>query len=336
MFVQQDEQLLDALQHASASSVEKGRPLHYHELPRELKDVLDVHMTSLPLNIINRLISTTVTALVPSWERNFMLLQAFHKREGHVKILKHHREEGMPLGSWLSSQVALGRKGKLLPQRRQQLENFGICFDAPLQFDDWLQKLTKFCDRTGHLDVPPNHVEDGRKLGQWLNRQRASSIKHNRQQLEQLGVDLRPLEEQWSSYFDALEAYIKHEGNVVVPKYQVREGRDVGGWLDRQRARYSRSRRDGGLSKEKRQRLQELGIELDIHEANWQRWYVLLMQYQEREGDVSMMKSSHEQDGEKLGAWFARQKLAFRKGELSAERSKLLQKLDASFSATFA
>ena len=55
------------------------------------------------------------------------------------------------------------------------------------------QLLCQFKKREGHCNVPPNHVEDDVKLGNWLDRQRRSKKKgiinsRRKSQLDKLGI----------------------------------------------------------------------------------------------------------------------------------------------------
>jgi hypothetical protein len=50
-------------------------------------------------------------AILVPWEEVFSLLQQFQKREGHCNVRQSHQENGVNLGSWVSTQRYLKRRG---------------------------------------------------------------------------------------------------------------------------------------------------------------------------------------------------------------------------------
>ncbi|MFF4384920.1 helicase associated domain-containing protein [Kitasatospora sp. NPDC001547] len=53
-------------------------------------------------------------------------LAAFVEREGHVRVPRSHKEDGVSLGSWLNNQKA--RRNKLSPEQLGQLEALGVAW----------------------------------------------------------------------------------------------------------------------------------------------------------------------------------------------------------------
>jgi len=87
-------------------------------------------------------------------------------------------EDGINLGIWLNDQRQSKKKGRLDIKRVTQLNDLGICWNvATEQWERRYQLLRKFNEREGHCNVPKRHVEDGIKLGNWLNNQRQSNKK---------------------------------------------------------------------------------------------------------------------------------------------------------------
>ena len=128
------------------------------------------------------------------WEQNFDLLVQYHEREHHCNVPSHHVEDGSNLGKWLSNQRAEFKKGDLDEERRQRLEDLGVVWNMlEEQWEQSLALLVQYKEKEGHCDVPQRHVEDGGKLGWWLNTQRRLFEKgdldeERRQRLEELGV----------------------------------------------------------------------------------------------------------------------------------------------------
>ncbi|KAL7447868.1 hypothetical protein ACHAWC_000168, partial [Mediolabrus comicus] len=115
-----------------------------------------------------------------------------------------------------------------------------------------------------------------------------------------------------------LVAYEKKHGNTNVSQKQ---GGSLGYWVDRQR----QARRNGKLSKERIQLLDEIGFVWITRNANtpWMDRYDELVAFKEKYGDtlVPVRRSGP------LGLWVDKQRQAYRKGELSKERIQLLDEI---------
>jgi len=103
-------------------------------------------------------------------------LEAFRAHEGHIRVPESRVEpDGFRLGYWVGKQRADYRNGKLSPKRIAALETVeGWAWD-PLEdrFQEGLAKLTIFQTKEGHARVPRSYVDDGFKLGYWVNSRRA-------------------------------------------------------------------------------------------------------------------------------------------------------------------
>ena len=91
------------------------------------------------------------------------LLIQFKEREGHLDVPQNHQENDKNLGSWLSRQRYLYKKG-ILDEHRD--------FSTRQRWGEYYNLMLQFKKREGHLNVPQDHVEDDKNLGFWLNRQR--------------------------------------------------------------------------------------------------------------------------------------------------------------------
>jgi hypothetical protein len=61
-----------------------------------------------------------------AWEEIFLLLETYKTREGHCNVPGKHKEEGVNLGSWVSSQRLSQKRGVLDPERELSLEEIGF------------------------------------------------------------------------------------------------------------------------------------------------------------------------------------------------------------------
>ena len=98
--------------------------------------------------------------------------------------------------------------------------------------------LEIFHQREGHCRVPDNHLEDGFRLGQWVQVQRFTQetmSSDRRQRLDALGFVWDALTAQWEEGFRFLGLYRQREGDCRVPQNHREDGYRLGGWVQKQR-----------------------------------------------------------------------------------------------------
>jgi hypothetical protein len=180
------------------------------------------------------------------------------EREGHTRVTKEHVEDGYRLGAWVSKQRS--RKDTLGADRIHRLEELpGWIWNTKTdQWEDGFNHLLRFAEREGHTRVPANHVEDGRKLGRWVIKQRSRK--------DTLGADrIRRLEElpgwvwnthaaQWEEGYGYLLRFVEREGHTRVAAKHVEDGYKLGQWVGVQRSTYGK----GTLESDRIRRLGEL------------------------------------------------------------------------------
>ena len=169
------------------------------------------------------------------WELGFQKLSAFKKANGHCKVPRKHQEKYFKLGSWVSSQRQF--RDQLSTDKQVRLDALGFSW-APddEHWETGFEKLLKFKLRTGHLNVPRSHSEDGFRLGTWAQSQRDRSKLNElqaekKQKLVELGFDLSPLDTNWDKKIELLKAFIDREGHCVVPRSHQEEGINLGQWV---------------------------------------------------------------------------------------------------------
>jgi superfamily II DNA or RNA helicase len=109
--------------------------------------------------------------LSEQWEDAFKCFLKFKEREGHTRVPSGHLEGEFALGQWVGVQRKLGEK--LSDERRGRLAEANFIwsqFDA--LWEDGFLSLVRYRQRTGDTLVPKSHVEDGYKLGLWVQIQR--------------------------------------------------------------------------------------------------------------------------------------------------------------------
>ena len=253
-----------------------------------------------------------------AWETGFSHLTAFKEREGHCRVPNEWKQNGFPLGRWVTHQRP--KAGSLSKERRQRLDDLDFVWDIlEADWEEGFSHLKIFKDREGHCRVPTKHRENGYPLGQWAVTQRshADSIsEERRRRLDSLGFVWDPLEADWEEGFSYLKIYKDREGHCRVSQGYKEQGYALGQWVSVQRARQNT------LSEGRRQRLDDLDFVWDILEANWKEGFRYLKIYKDREGHC-LVPTSHKENGFPLGRWVSFQRS--QKDDLTAERR---QKLD--------
>ena len=256
------------------------------------------------------------------WEATFAVLRGYVEREGHAAVPSSQVEEGVRLGSWVTSQRT--NEAGLEPSRRARLASLpGWTWD-PLdnQWEKMFDLLRVYAHREGHSRVPVSHVEAGSNLGTWAATQRNKPERltpYRRDRLDALpGWTWDPLVQRWEDRFELLCRFADREGHARVPQRYVERGVNLGTWVGRQR-----KDRDQ-LDSDRRDRLEALpGWSWDAFTDRWQERFNALACYVQREGNA-LVPERHVEGGFKLGAWVARQRKV-RESMDPARRSQLEQ-----------
>ncbi|CAB9502142.1 helicase [Seminavis robusta] len=184
---------------------------------------------------------------------------------------------------------------------------------------DNLEKLKEFKEKNGHCRVPNCHLG----LGQWrVSNQRhiQNMPKHRVDALDAIGFCWSARDETWETMYAELKKFQEENGHCLVPATNGKLGRwvRVQGWL------YNK----GNLSKERFQKLQELGFtwvvcnSFDPSGERWQSMFANLQKFQEEHGHCRVPRA----DG-KLGRWVSTQRTVYHQGKLNKEKLQKLQEL---------
>jgi hypothetical protein len=111
------------------------------------------------------------------FERGLEALLAFKTREGHFNVPADHREGDVLLGQWLAHRRAFIKADKAPAYQSETFEKHGIPFSPAgspkyrrVSFEESITRLENFKRTFGHVNVPIGHVEDGLRLGEWLDK----------------------------------------------------------------------------------------------------------------------------------------------------------------------
>jgi len=193
------------------------------------------------------------------WGEMFQLLLRFKEREGHCIVPTDHEENERNLGIWVSLQRRKKVHGNMKASREERLQEAGFIFAVDQnKWENMLQLLLKFKEREGHCNVRQSHMENGRSLGRWVTFQRSRKAigKMNvvrEEQLREAGFIFAVEQNNWEEMFQLLLKFKEREGHCCVPAIHEENGRNLGMWSVRQRAK----KREGKLDPTRKKLLLE-------------------------------------------------------------------------------
>ena len=200
-------------------------------------------------------------------------------------------------------------------------------------------ELVAYKKEHGDCQVPFN-CKENEPLGKWVARQRSlwNTRKMSDDRMKLLDkidfeFDLRARrdEDLWQLRYDELVAYKKEHGDCLVPP-RHKENEPLGRWVHSQRTHWKASK----LSEDRTKLLVKIGFEFDrgarIDDDRcdlWHNRYDELVAYK-KEHKNCLVPQVHKEN-ESLGTWVRDQRVHWRDGALSEERTKLLENIDFEF-----
>lgn len=167
-----------------------------------------------------------------------------------------------------------------------------------------------------------------RSLGHWITSQRqdyqkGKISKERIRKLEQIpGWSWDVHAEQWSAKYNELEVFVLR--NKRFPFQHNPTENPLAAWVTKQRKTYIKNR----LSKEKIRLLEKIPKwEWKPHANLWSKKYQKLLQFVKEKGTHPSGYENRDPKERVLARWVTRQRQAYHKGELSQERTDLLEQI---------
>lgn len=267
------------------------------------------------------------------WDYWYSALEDYVRVNGSARVPRSDRgsDRADQLANWVQTQRTSYAKGSLRHDRITRLEVLpGWVWDPhEAAWEEGFTKIREYAAVHGDCIVPHSLVQDGYRLGGWVNNQRTNYSKGTlrpeyAKRLESLpGWIWDVIESKWDEGFRNLVDYMKdHDGATPPPRYRQGDY-SLGSWVGTQRTTY----RAGRLRDDRARRLEALsGWSWDTKADQWERTYELLKQYADRYG-TARVPYRYCVDGIQVASWIGTQKGAYRKGTLSSERQRGLEKL---------
>ncbi len=250
-----------------------------------------------------------------------------------------HREGNFGLGGWVGRMRGRRRRGELSAEQVRILESFrGWVWDPPRPvlrvygFASWYRLLKRFVARKGHAQAPDAHEEGGRKLGAWIGHCRRN-YKRGRlppaqvRLLEALpGWTWGPRDDRWAAGLRHLRRYVRREGHARVPAGHVEGGFPLGRWVHKRRARYRRRQLPAARARVLETLPGWSWRYRTVRRSDLDEALAVLGRFVAREGHARAPRG-HVEDGLRLGDWIHNRRRDYKKGGLSTELVRRLERL---------
>jgi len=220
------------------------------------------------------------------------------------------------------------KKGLLSSDRKELLDELGFIWN---ELDDAWDKAYELL-KEYQLENPNQWpvrgtVYRGFKFGGWCNKQRANNAEgllssDRKELLDKLGFIWEPYDEAWDKAYGLLKEYQLEKPTPWPIRDTVYQGFKLGVWCDTQRSKNAK----GLLSVDRKELLDKLGFIWEPLDEAWDRAYSLLKLFRS-ENPARWPQQMEKYKGLQLGQWYGTQRGKNAKGQLSAERKRLLDEL---------
>ena len=230
----------------------------------------------------------------------FERLVKFEREHSHCNVPKKY-EPDPQLGTWVSTQRGLNRRGKLSRERIDQLEKIGFAWNRDEFFwEEMFERLVKFEREHSHCNVPAKYEPDP-QLGAWVSTQRGLTRRGKLSQkhvdrLHTLTFSWNLLDAAWEEAFQRLVAFKREHSHCNVPA-RYKHDPELASWVTRQRRR----KRLGKLSSDRIARLDAQDFYWDIHDATWEDMSQRLAAFKREHGHCKVPRRF--EPDQKFGWW---------------------------------
>ncbi len=192
----------------------------------------------------------------------------------------------------------------------------------------------EYAKEKGNLEVPKRYrTAKGYSLGQWLDTQRRVYAKKAAGRLtpeqvirlEKIGMRWEGgWEASWERNLSCARRYYKEHGHLLVGAREEAYGVALGRWICQLRVAKKKEEGVEGLSPERIQKLEEIGMVWDVPAYQWERNYASAKRYYQRNGNLDVPSAYIDEEGISLGAWVRKMRRVGQNSALSQEQIRRL------------
>ena len=257
-----------------------------------------------------------------TWEEMFSALTENKRKHGDCNV-PQKCSDNRQLGTWVSTQRQAKRKGKLPDESVRRLNGLGFVWEArDARWEQMFTALAGYKRAHGDCNVPQDYPENP-QLGTWLSSQRAAMQRGKlnsarKLKFEQIGVIPKPIDAAWEEMFSSLSHFKSRHGDCNVPQ-RWPDNQRLAHWISNQR----QFKRKGYLSKDRTDRLEQLGFAWSPKSTFWDKMFAALVDYKRKHGHCNVPNKWSE--NRQLASWVVSQRS--RRALLDGDRVRSLEEL---------
>ena len=228
-------------------------------------------------------------------------------------------------------------------ERFKKLEEIGMVWENGASWERRFALAKEYYEEHGNLKMPADYVVEGIWLERWLREQKEklaideeTGSNHNfprklsidqKEKLHSIGLypGVSQAELSWRQQYEEAEEFYRKHGNLSIPRrYAARSGKDLGVWLQRQRAGY----RSGCLAAWQVQMLDGIGMIWEFADP-WETGFQHAREYFYTNGHLMVPNNYICADGYRLGKWISNQRFTYGKTAGKALEERKIKQLES-------
>jgi superfamily II DNA or RNA helicase len=257
------------------------------------------------------------------WANSFQEYKKFKEKMGREPTNKSKNEIEDELAQWASIQRQNFKRNQLSKDRINLLKSIGFVWDLlDTEWNQSFQKYKSFKETVGKEPSSTSKDETERFLATWCSTQRGTYLK-NKISKERIGK-LNSINFVWDqkSYLweQAFQEYSSFkEKNNIEPSQDKRVGR----WVNTQRQHKKKNK----LSSERIDKLNSIGFMWSLKKGDWEQQFKEYKLFSEKYNGKTTEASKNKSE-KLLKVWASRQRIAYKKKELSQDRISKLNSIN--------
>jgi hypothetical protein len=264
------------------------------------------------------------------WNNAFQRVQAFIEQHNKLPRASCDNGDETALGAWLNKQQRKCNDGNLRTDREKLLEKIGAL--TPTEEKEFLEKLERCADFILKNNRPPSSTAtdpEEKSLYYWrsgqLHSRNTGKLKpHRSKLLEKKGIFKTAYEHEWRSFFERLEHFVQANKRLPIRKSANPVEASLGQWRQQQFILY----KNGKLTNEKAERLENLGVATTVTNVSWGENFRKLHTFIAARNSIPS-RSSKNEDERQLSRWLETQQIRIKNNDLSDRRRRLIESLNA-------
>ncbi len=270
------------------------------------------------------------------WFEYYDLAINYYNANGNLLIpLLYITNEGVKLGSWISTQRRLYKCGKLSNEKVSLLESIGMVWSVyDIKWYEYYNASVEYYNIHGNLLVPLRYTTNSNmKLGSWISHQRRSyktgELSNDKiDLLEKIDMVWDGMRATWDEMYKLAQQYYEENNDLSISSTSFTyHNASLGSWIVTQRNKYFKKT----LSEKRIAMLNEIGMEW-LYTNNpdyvWDKNYNTVLMFFSKYKHLYIPISYVSENGVRIGVWLYDQKLKYERNELSEARKRKLDLLD--------